>query len=200
MVLEDLQEFRNAINSSDPSPDNLDLSGDLSLDYDQGTYDFALSYHLGKQPVPYIPNETNYSASFPIFWFEPIAGVRLNDFYTGIEADISYGFDGEVLNASGSFRESFVAKRTWFEPMVGAKIGLQVSPPITLWLRGDVSGFDLAGETNFSWNFISGMDWWVSPSTSILLAYRFYEFSYGNGQNLLDINFNGPLIGITYNF
>jgi hypothetical protein len=200
MVLEDLQQFRNAITSSDPSPSELDLAGDLSLDYHQGTYDFALSYHFGEQPVPYNPDENNYSANFPLFWFEPIAGVRLNDFYTGIDADISYGFDGEVIDVNGSFRESFVEKRTWFEPMVGAKLGLQVSPPITLWLRGDVSGFGLAGETNLSWNFISGMDWWVSPRTSILLAYRFYEFSYGNGENLLDINFNGPLIGITYNF
>ena len=202
-TLQDLQQFENVLNSAQSNPDNLGLVGDLSLDYDQGTYDLALSYHFGEQPLAYNP-EAPVTGSFPLVWFEPIAGIRLNDLYLGIEADISYDFEGEFINIQGGFTESFTHKRTWFEPMIGGKLGMQVSPPIVLWLRGDVSGLGLSGETNLTWNLIAGMDWWISPNTSLLLAYRFYEFNNrnGNGENEtgLDIRFNGPLLGITYQF
>lgn len=203
MVLQDLQQLRDAISSSQPSPDNLDLVGDLSLDYDQGTYDFAISYHFGAHPVS-VDSKARSATKFPLIWFEPIAGVRLNDFYTRIDADISYDFTGDSINVNGGFQESFIEKRTWFEPLAGGKLGLQVSPPVILWLRGDVSGFGLAGETDLTWNVFAGLDWWVSSKTSLLFAYRFYEFSYGNGngsnENRIDTNFNGPLLGVTFNF
>ncbi len=202
-ILQDLNSFKQTLNNNQSPNNNLDLIADLSLDYSQRTYDFAISYRFGDAPVPYIPDKPS-NASFPYIWFEPIAGTRLNDFYLGITADIDYRFQGEVIDFGGEFIESFIDKRTWFEPMLGAKFGLQVSDPIILWLRGDVSGFGLAGETNLSWNLILGMDWWVSPRTSLLLAYRFYEFEYGNGngrdRNFLDIKFNGPMLGVSYHF
>ena len=202
-ALQDLQQFEDILNSAQSNPENLGLVGDLSLDYDQGTYDFALSYHFGEQPMAYDP-DVPAAGAFPLVWFEPIAGVRLNDLYLGIEADISYDFEGEFTNIQGGFTESFTHKRTWFELMFGGKLGMQISPPITLWLRGDASGLGLSGETNLTWNLIAGMDWWVSPSTSLLLGYHFYEFNNRNGsgenETGLDINFNGPLLGITYQF
>ena len=203
LALQDLQQLENIINSAQSDPENLELVGDLSLDYDQGTYDVALSYHFGEQPIAYDPDVTA-AGSFPLVWFEPIAGVRLNDLYLGIEADISYDFEGEFTNIQGGFTESFIHKRTWFELMFGGKLGMQLSPPITLWVRGDASGLGLSGETNLTWNLIAGMDWWVSPNTSLLLAYRFYEFDNRNGsgenETGLNINFNGPLLGLTYHF
>ncbi len=66
--------------------------------------------------------------------------------------------------------------------MIGAKLALQVSDPVTLWVRGDVSGFGLAGDTDLSWNVIAGADWWVSGNISLQLGYRFYEINYKNGS------------------
>ena len=68
LALQDLQQFENIINSAQSNPENLGLVGDLSLDYDQGTYDVALSYHFGEQPIAYDPDVASG-------WFFPFGMV-----------------------------------------------------------------------------------------------------------------------------
>jgi opacity protein-like surface antigen len=72
-----------------------------------------------------------------------------------------------------------------------------VSDPITLWIRGDASGFGLAGDTDLSWNLLFGVDWWVNRQISLQFAYRFYgiEYKNGSGDNAFGFteNFNGPV-------
>ena len=88
--------------------------------------------------------------------------------------------------------------------MVGGKLGLQISDPITLWVRGDASGFGMAGDTDLSWNLLAGMDWWVNRTISLQLGYRFYEINYknGSGNNAFGFeqNLNGPYIAATFYF
>lgn len=167
-----------------------------NLTFEQGIYDFALSYHIGDRPIPYQPTQPS-KAAFPRIWFTPILGTRLNDLSSTIETTLTFERLEQTLEGSGSS-----ASKTWFEPMVGGKIGLQVSEPITFWVRGDASGFGLAGDTNLSWNAIFGIDWWVKPNISLNLAYRFYQIKYGNGggDNAFEFesNFNGPSLAVTF--
>jgi hypothetical protein len=148
-----------------------------SLTFDQGIYDFALSYHIGDRPIPYLPNKPTpdepTKERFPRFWFQPIAGARLNDIGSTIETTLT------LNNLNRSRQNTVSASRTWFEPMLGGKIGLQVSEPITLWARGDASGFGLAGEEDLSWNAIFGADWWIHRQVALGFAYRFYSITYG---------------------
>ncbi|GFE69135.1 hypothetical protein CFPU101_17450 [Chroococcus sp. FPU101] len=173
----------------------VNASLESNLTFDQGIYDFALSYHIGDRPIPYQPTQPS-KAAFPRIWFTPILGTRLNDLSSTITTTLS--FDRLEKTFEGTSR----AGRTWFEPMVGGKLGLQVSEPITFWVRGDVSGFGLAGETDLSWNAIFGVDWWVKPYLSLNLAYRFYQIKYGNGSgnNAFEFeqNFNGPYLAVTF--
>ncbi|PSF32461.1 hypothetical protein C7H19_21425 [Aphanothece hegewaldii CCALA 016] len=166
-----------------------------NLTFDQGIYDFALSYHIGDRPIPYQPTKPS-SAAFPRIWFTPILGTRLNDISSTIETTLTFDRLEQTVEGSGS------DGRTWFEPMVGGAIGIQVSEPITLWVRGDASGFGLAGETDLSWNAIFGVDWWVKPNISLNLAYRFYQIKYGNGSGdnafKFEQNFNGPYLAVTF--
>ncbi len=168
-----------------------------NLTFDQGIYDFALSYHIGARPIPYQPTQPS-KAAFPRIWFTPILGTRLNDLSSTIETTLTFDCCLEqTFEGPGSS-----AGRTWFEPMVGGEIGLQISEPITFWVRGDASGFGLAGETDLSWNAIFGVDWWVKPNISLNLAYRFYEIKYGNGTGdhafEFEQNFNGPYLAVTF--
>jgi opacity protein-like surface antigen len=88
--------------------------------------------------------------------------------------------------------------------MLGGKLGLQLSDLWTLWLRGDVSGFGLAGQTDLSWNLFFGVDWWVRKNLSLQAAYRFYSIEYknGTGENAFGFseNFNGPFLSATLHF
>ena len=168
-----------------------------SLNFNQGIYDFAFSYHLGAPAQDSRPERPS-DKKFPLVWFEPIAGVRLNDINSTIEASLNFERFGRT------FERSVSNGRTWFEPMVGGKLGVQVSDPVTLWVRGDVSGFGLAGDTDLSWNVLFGMDWWVSRKISLQLAYRFYQINYGNGSGnnafVFEENFNGPFLSATFHF
>ncbi len=179
------------------SPRSSETSLQSTLTFDQGIYDFALSYHLGA-PAMYSLPEKPSKKTFPQIWFEPIAGVRLNALTSSINNNLTFG------RIDRSFEKTFNGGRTWFEPMIGGKIGVQISDPVTLWVRGDVSGFGLAGDTDLSWNIIAGADWWVTQTVSLQLGYRFYEINYrnGTGNNAfgLEESFNGPYLSATFNF
>ncbi|MBR8831395.1 MAG: hypothetical protein N5P05_002048 [Chroococcopsis gigantea SAG 12.99] len=165
------------------------------LTFNQGIYDFAVSYHIGEKPVPY---GAGTSANFPRISFAPYVGTRLNDINSTIENTLTFPRRERIR------QDSFSKGRTWFEPLVGGRLALQISEPITLWVRGDASGFGLAGETDMSWNAIFGLDWWVHRQVSLQLAYRFYEIDYGNGTGdnafRFQQNFNGPYLGATFRF
>jgi hypothetical protein len=137
-------------------------------------------------------------------WFQPIAGVRLNNISIDIEQTTNVFATSTLVNFNGSFQNNYGQTRTWFEPMVGAKFGVQMNDRIGLWLRGDASGFGLAGETDMSWNILGGMDWWVGYNTSLQLGYRFYEIDYawGSGNNAFGFkeSFNGPFLSATFHF
>jgi len=176
-----------------------------TLTFQQGIYDFASSYHLGAIPVAFDPKKPS-NKDFPLIWFQPILGTRLNQIDSTIKSTLTVDRNDRVFDDRKErvFERSFSLGRTWFEPLVGAKIGLQVSDPLTLWLRGDASGFGLAGETDMSWNIFFGAEYWLNRSLSLSLSYRFYEIKYGNGTGddafRFNESFNGPTIAATFRF
>jgi hypothetical protein len=182
------------IESSRPE---VDATLESNLTFDQGIYDFAVSYHIGDRQIAYNPHRPS-PEYFPRAWFRPYAGTRLNDLGSTIKTTLT------LPRPDRSFSESFNAGRTWFEPLLGGTVGVQISEPITFWLRGDASGFGLAGDTDMSWNVIFGTDWWVTPHISLQFAYRFYQINYGNGGGdnafRFEENFNGPYLGATFRF
>jgi hypothetical protein len=185
------------------SPQNLDIDSQTNLSFQQGIYDFAVSYHFGDIPNYRLPEQPS-GRNYPIFWFQPIAGMRLNNISVNIEETINVVATSTLVNFNGSFKNNYGQTRTWLEPMIGAKLGMQLNDRIGFWLRGDASGFGLAGETDMSWNIYSGMDWWVGYNTSLQLGYRFYEIDYsrGSGNNAFGFkeSFNGPFLSATFHF
>ncbi|MEG3438314.1 hypothetical protein V0288_14385 [Pannus brasiliensis CCIBt3594] len=196
--LKQLQEF-----AENRELQQLSAESETDLQFDQGIYDFAVSYHIGDPMSQELPEKPSNRA-FPLIWFQPYAGVRLNSLSINIDQTLTVQLSSTLVNSTQTFQQSFNQGRTWFEPLLGGKFGVQVSDPITLWLRGDASGFGLAGETDFSWNFLFGMDWWVNRKISLQLAYRFYgiEYKNGSGDNAFGFteNFNGPFLAATFHF
>jgi hypothetical protein len=185
----DLQQISNDITSN--------------LDFSQGIYDFALTYNFGDTPPTSLPKEPS-GKSFPKLWFQPILGTRLNSLNLQLENTINYKISSSLVNIEGTAQNTYQASKLWFEPLLGAKAGIQLSDPISLWLRGDYSGFGLAGDTNYSWNLIFGMDWWVRENISLQLGYRFYEINYQNGSGSDAFGFselfNGPFLSASFHF
>jgi len=181
----------------------LEADSETNLQFDQGIYDFAVSYHIG-DPISHELPEKPSNRSFPLIWFQPYAGLRLNSISIDIEQTLTVQLSSPLVNFSQTFQQTFSQGRTWFEPLLGGKFGVQVSDPITLWIRGDASGFGLAGDTDLSWNLLFGVDWWVNRQISLQFAYRFYgiEYKNGSGDNAFGFteNFNGPFLAATFHF
>ncbi|ACK72209.1 Chromosome segregation ATPase-like protein [Gloeothece citriformis PCC 7424] len=181
----------------------LTSNSETELRFDQGIYDIALSYNIGDLPMSRLPDQPS-NQTFPRVWFQPIAGVRINDINIRIDETIDLKLSSSLINFEGTFQETFQQGRTWFDPLIGGKLGIQVSNPLIIWVRGDYAGFDLAGETDYSWNVLFGVDWWVRRRLSLQLAYRFYEINYrvGNGNNAYGFsqNLNGPFVSATFHF
>ena len=181
----------------------LEADSETNLQFDQGIYDFAVSYHIGA-PLSHELPEKPSNRSFPLIWFQPYAGLRLNSISIDIEQTLTVQLSSPLVNFSQTFQQTFSQGRTWFEPLLGGKFGVQVSDPITLWIRGDASGFGLAGDTDLSWNLLFGVDWWVNRQISLQFAYRFYgiEYKNGSGDNAFGFteNFNGPFLAATFHF
>ncbi len=116
-----------------------------TLSFNQGIYDFALSYHFGDASPYRLPKDAS-NKPFPLLWFEPIAGIRLNAVNAAIE-DVNFNLGSDSFSPSLQ-RINTDQGRTWIEPIVGGKLGLQISDPITFWIRGDASGFGMAGDTD----------------------------------------------------
>jgi len=153
---------------------------DTNLQVEQAFFDFAATYHFGDEIVRRqaadVPEE---EIDFPLFFVEPIAGVRLAFLSQDTEIDPGpeFGFDS-----------------TYIEPLIGARLGLQVSPRIILGLRGDVSGFGIGSDV--TWNFLAGLDWRFSRNTSLRAAYRFNELNYDTEENDREFDLNVQEQGI----
>ncbi|MBJ7900092.1 MAG: hypothetical protein GC158_09270 [Cyanobacteria bacterium RI_101] len=200
-TLAKVDSIQNLIDNRGPQEVNNDVTS--SLDFNQGIYDFAVTYNLGDTPQTGLPKEPS-GLSFPRLWFQPIVGARLNSLNLKLEDTINYQISSALVNIEGAVRNTYQAGKVWFEPLLGAKVSLQLSDPLALWLRGDYSGFGMAGETNYSWNLIFGMDYWARENMSLQLGYRFYEINYQNGSGSdafgFSENFNGPFLSASFYF
>ncbi|MBD2652961.1 hypothetical protein H6G45_05515 [Synechocystis sp. FACHB-383] len=199
--IEDINKVQNFQDNREPQQINNNI--DSSLQFNQGIYDFAISYNFGDSPPAGLPKEPS-GKEFPRFWFQPILGVRLNSVNLQLENTINYSISSSLVNIEGTTQNTLQAGKVWLDPLIGGKLGLQLSDPITLWFRGDVSGFGLSGDTNYSWNLFFGMDWWVRENISLQLAYRFYQLNYqtGTGSNAFGFSesFNGPFLSASFHF
>ncbi len=200
-ILENLETVKEFVENRDSQQISNDITS--NLDFTQGIYDFALTYNFGDTPPTSLPKEPS-GKSFPRLWFQPILGTRLNSLNLELQNTINYKISSSLINIEGTAQNTYQASKLWFEPLLGAKAGIQLSDPIALWLRGDYSGFGLAGDTNYSWNLIFGMDWWVRENISLQLAYRFYEINYQNGSGSdafgFSESFNGPFLAASFHF
>ncbi|QUS60282.1 hypothetical protein [Synechocystis sp. PCC 7338] len=176
---------------------SIDTNTDLSVS--ETTVDLAISYHFGNARPVYGSGSQN--RSYPQWWFEPYIGARLINLSLALDQTTNYNYNSSLISLGGQFQINETASRTWINPLVGGKLGVQLTDTLALWLRGDVSGFDLSGDADWNWKAILGMDYYVRENVAIQLGYQFYSLKYGqgNGNNGFDfsLNLNGPYVGLT---
>lgn len=178
-------------------------SADASLSIRQGVIDLAAAYRV-------VDTQLGDSATsrFPRLFVDPIVGIRTNILSQKLEVgnarlnNIPVG--NLPLPLSLPVNQDFRSNRTTVEPLIGARIGLELSERWNVGLRGDVSGFNLYADTNLTWNLLIGTQYQLSPNTSLQLSYRFNNFDFADGSGLsrtrLNLRQNGLLLGAIFRF
>jgi hypothetical protein len=114
------------------------------------------------------------------------AGVRYYD--VTVEVDVSEG------------TESLTAR--WTDPIVGARIPVDLSSRWWVELSGDVGGFGVG--SGFSWTIYAGITYRISKLVSLTLAYNLLDVDYsgtvGSKEFLWKGRVGGPGLGIRFTF
>jgi len=136
------------------------------------------------------------SKTYPSLILDTYAGLRINFISLDLEIE-SINVNNIVLND-----QDLNTSVTLFEPLIGGRIGLELSDRWTVGMRGDVSGFGINGDKNITWNFLVGTQYWLSRSTALQLAYRFTRLVYedGDGRDTrgIDLSQNGLWLGMVF--
>ena len=132
-------------------------------------------------------------------WIEPLGGLR----YVYFEEKIGLDVDVTLPPPGGpkSKGATLGGDENWIEPFVGGRMGIALSEKFTFLLRYDASGFDIGDASKLTWNLVTGFDYRFSQRASAKFGYRFQGFDYMTGSGAdnfgADVNFDGPMLGVT---
>ncbi len=111
-----------------------------------------------------------------------------------VVADAQFHENANTLPINREFSNS----RTTLEPLVGLRVGLQLSPRWSLGLEGNVSGFSINAERDTTWNFQAGVGYSSSRSVALRIAYVYngYEFRDGSGLRRSEVDLDQHGLGL----
>lgn len=161
-----------------------------------GIYDLALRYRFGDRE-----RAVAETGSFNLI---PYAGARIIDGSLDLSARLR-GPRGQIRGPRGrtlpDLERSF--GRTWTQALVGVQGSYHLTPRLRLFARGDVGGFGLGGEEDFTTNAQAGVGYAVGNSTDLNLSWRYLELRYNNGgdpDNGYTLYQNGVELGVKFFF
>lgn len=124
-------------------------------------------------------------------YFEPLAGVRYNN------------LKGE-LRGPGVLPTPRIPASTqeWWDPILGANLGLPLGKSFSLNLRGDVGGFGVGSD--FAWQVFPYFSWQFTKWGSLQAGYRWLDMEYESGSGKSRFRYDmlnqGPQLGFTFHF
>lgn len=119
---------------------------------------------------------------------EGVAGIRYND----LDLEVEFLGTGRGLEE----------KKSWVDPIVGARYTYQMNDRWALRFYGDIGGFGVA--SNFTWQGLGLIDFQPWKHVAILVGYRAIDTDYesGSGPNKFtyDVIVHGPVFGLDIRF
>jgi hypothetical protein len=174
-----------------------DITAVGSANVDMVLFEFFAGYRLLENPVSHDP------ASKRRVTFDAFVGGRVSyvDIDLSLTADVDVTLpNGEILMAGETAERG--ESDEWFEPFVGAQMGIDLTENWSIMVRGDVGGFGIDG-SQFSWQAMAligyhwRMDGWL---LSAFGGYRALGQDYSNGDSAWNVVTHGPMIGARFLF
>ncbi len=118
------------------------------------------------------------------------------DVYGGVRYfDTSTTFEANTVQNN----RSLTADISWTNGIVGIRGGIPLSEKWSLSGFADVGGFD--AKSDLSWEVYGGANYAFAENWAATLGYRYLSITYAASDlATLDIDVQGPLIGVTYKF
>lgn len=123
------------------------------------------------------------------FFVDALAGGRL------YSADVSVSSSRVTPRPDGR-TESGAA--TWADPIVGLRLGVNLTDRVALKAFGDVGGFGLGSD--FAWEAYGGITYAFTPGILGELGYRYMAFDYESSRAKVDVRMQGLALGVTFGF
>jgi hypothetical protein len=99
--------------------------------------------------------------------------------------------------AVGGSNGVFETTASWIDPIIGFRVGGDVSESVSLNLRADIGGFGLGDSSDFSWQVMPGVQWRFADHWVVAANWRAIGFD----RNIVsDAVLYGALLGIGYRF
>ena len=124
------------------------------------------------------------------------AGLRYTHFKQ--EAELA-GLGGLGLSGTVGGTED------WVDPIIGARIGVEINDRWSCGVRGNVGGFGIGNASTLSWRVAAGFGYKINERLTLKAGYQVYGLDYdndevGRGQIGFDGLIHGPVVGLTFNF
>lgn len=88
----------------------------------------------------------------------------------------------------------------WVDPVIGVHYTIPIADAWWANVRGDIGGFGVGSD--FAWQAVANLRWQASERIGVLLAYRYMDIDYENGEGrnyfLYDMAFSGPALGVVF--
>jgi opacity protein-like surface antigen len=92
------------------------------------------------------------------------------------------------------------ARTWWFDPVIGLRIGADLTEKIGLTVGGNVGGFGIGSASQFTWEAFLSLDYAITEQTSLGAGYRAIGLNRDNQDVQSDTVLKGPLIGLRHRF
>ncbi|QRG07701.1 hypothetical protein EZH22_04745 [Xanthobacter dioxanivorans] len=104
----------------------------------------------------------------------------------------------EIASGLTSLRIDHSETQMWADPIVGARLGVELDGPWSLTVAGDIGGFG-AG-SRLTWQGLGSVNYAWSESLTLKVGYRALHIDYRDGGFLYDVTQHGPAVAATYQF
>ena len=127
--------------------------------------------------------------------FELLGGMRIWDFDTRIKLT-GAGPGGTVLKVDNT--------QSWVDPVFGGRYTREIVPKLSFTVRGDVGGFSIGSSSKFTWSAVGTFGYQVCEGGTLHAGYKALDIDYEDGSGdervKLDLQYKGPLIGMSFAF
>ena len=178
----------------------LDLGADYSAyrgavvvnadaDIKQAFVNFGAAYRIINMPLG--ESQTQRLA------VEPLCGLRYAYLKQELKLNVAVPGVGGIGGELGGDED-------WVEPFVGCRIWWHLNDKLAAEIRTDFGGFGIGSASDFTWNFLAGIDYQLSDRMFFKGGYRIMDIDYegGSGRSRigLDGQMRGPIVGLTFHF